>query len=83
MKLIHPDGVWFVHPVAKEPYNKNLYPPCVYLKVAAIKIGLVYRRFVAVDDDKDLEDVMARKRLPSLLGPKDFLDWVKATYKDI
>jgi len=43
----------------------------------------LYRRFVAVDDDKELEDVMARKRLPSLLGPKDFLDWVKATYKDI
>ncbi len=43
----------------------------------------IYRRFVAVDDDNQLEDVMARKRWPSLLGPKDFVDWVKATYKDV
>ena len=43
----------------------------------------VYRQFVAVDDDKELEDVMARKKWPSMLGPQEFMDWVKATYKDI
>ena len=43
----------------------------------------LYRRFVAVDDDKELEDVMARKRWPSLLGPQEFIDWVKDTYKDV
>ncbi len=43
----------------------------------------VYRQFVAVDDDKELEDVMARKKWPSLLGPQEFMDWVKATYRDI
>lgn len=42
-----------------------------------------YRRFVVVDDDKKLEDVMARKKWPSLLGPQEFTDWIKATYKDI
>ncbi len=43
----------------------------------------VYRRFVSVDDDKKLEAVMARKKWPSLLGPQDFIDWVKTTYRDL
>jgi len=42
-----------------------------------------YRRFVMVDDDNELEDVMARKKWPALLGTQEFIDWVKATYKDI
>jgi len=40
----------------------------------------LYRRFVSVDDDKKLEEVMARKKWPSLLGPQDFIDWVKTAY---
>jgi len=43
----------------------------------------LYRRFVAVDDDKELDSVMTRKKWPSLLGPQEFIDWVKATYKEI
>jgi len=43
----------------------------------------LYRRFVAVDDDNDLGDIIERKKWPSLLGPQEFIDWVKATYKDI
>jgi len=43
----------------------------------------IYRRFVSTDDDKELEDVMVRKKWPSLLGPQEFIDWVKSTYKDI
>jgi len=43
----------------------------------------LYRRFVAVDDDNELEDVMARKKWPSLIGPQEFIDWVKATYQDM
>ena len=42
-----------------------------------------YRSFVAVDDDKDLEDVMDSRKWPSMLGPQEFIDWLKATYKDI
>jgi REP-associated tyrosine transposase len=42
-----------------------------------------YRRFVSIDDDKEIENVLAGKKWPSLLGPQDFLDWVKATYQDI
>lgn len=42
-----------------------------------------YRRFVAVDEDKEIEEVMGRNRWPSLFGPKDFMDWVKATYRGI
>jgi REP-associated tyrosine transposase len=42
-----------------------------------------YRRFVSVDDDKELEEIMASKRWPSLLGPKEFIDWAKATYQEI
>lgn len=41
-----------------------------------------YRRFISVDDDKELEDLMASKRWPSLYGPKDFIDWVKTTYRE-
>ena len=26
---------------------------------------------------------MARKKWPSLLGPQDFIDWVKITYRDL
>jgi len=43
----------------------------------------LYRRFVSVDDNKELEEVMARKKWPSLLGPQDFIDWVKTTYRDL
>jgi len=42
-----------------------------------------YRRFVAVDSDKELQALMDGKRWPSLIGPKDFIDWVKLTYRDI
>ena len=42
-----------------------------------------YRSFVAVDDDKDLEDAMDSRKWPSMLGPQEFIDWLKATYKDI
>lgn len=39
----------------------------------------LYRRFVSVGGDKKLEEVMARKKWPSFLGPQDFIDWVKTT----
>lgn len=42
-----------------------------------------YRSFVAVDNDKDLEDAMDSRKWPSMLGPQEFIDWVKATFKDI
>lgn len=40
-----------------------------------------YRRFVAVDDDKELEKVMARKKWPSLLGAKDLFDAIDRNYQ--
>ena len=43
----------------------------------------LYRRFVSVDDDKKIEEIMARKKWPSLLGPQDFIDWVKITYREL
>jgi len=43
----------------------------------------LYRRFVSVDDEKNFEEIMARKKWPSLLGPQDFIDWVKTTYQDL
>ena len=43
----------------------------------------LYRRFVSVDDDQKLEEIMTRKKWPSLLGPQDFIDWVKTTYRDL
>ncbi len=41
-----------------------------------------YRRFISADDD-ELSGIIDRKRWPSLLGPKAFLDWVKASYRDL
>ena len=42
-----------------------------------------YRSFVAVDNVKDMEDAMDSRKWPSMLGPQEFIDWVKATFKDI
>ena len=68
----------------EETYNLRGVPEVLDLLTDDRKSQIrIYRRFVAVDDDNQLEDVMARKRWPSLLGPKDFVDWVKATYKDV
>jgi len=42
-----------------------------------------YRRFVAIDEDDKLLRTMGRKKWPSLLGPQEFIDWVKTTYRDL
>jgi len=42
-----------------------------------------YRRFVSADDNKDFQKLMTGKKWPSMLGPEDFTDWVKSTYKEI
>jgi len=41
-----------------------------------------YRRFISTDDD-DLSDLLDRKRWPTLIGPKSFLDWAKITFRDL
>lgn len=42
----------------------------------------VYRRFVAVEDEDKTSGIMEGKRWPSLLGPQDFINWVKTVYRD-
>ena len=42
-----------------------------------------YRRFVAIDEDEKLLRTMDRKKWPSFLGPQEFIDWVKTTYRDL
>jgi len=42
-----------------------------------------YRRFVAIDEDEKLLRTMERKKWPSLLGPQEFIDWVKSSYRDL
>jgi len=39
-----------------------------------------YRKFM-VDADDNLSGIIDQKRWPSLLGPKTFIDWVKASYR--
>ena len=41
-----------------------------------------YRRFIATEDS-ELTNIVDRKRWPSMLGPKDFIDWVKTSYRDL
>jgi len=40
------------------------------------------RLLLAATND-DLTDIIDRKRWPSLLGPKTFIDWVKASCRDL
>ena len=39
-----------------------------------------YRRFVAIESDEEIAGVLERKKWPSVLGPKTFIDWVKGNY---
>ena len=38
---------------------------------------------MAIDEDDKLLRTMERKKWPSLLGPQEFIDWVKTTYRDL
>jgi len=39
-----------------------------------------YRRFVSVENNKEIAGVLEGKRWPSVLGPQSFVDWVKGQY---
>ena len=39
-----------------------------------------YKRFISVETDKELSEIIERKRWPSIMGPSDFIDWVKGKY---
>lgn len=39
-----------------------------------------YRRFMSAADDDEWSAVIDGKRWPSVIGPKDFLDWIKGNY---
>lgn len=39
-----------------------------------------YRRFMTAPDDDELSAVIDGKKWPSVIGPKDFLDWIKGNY---
>jgi len=41
-----------------------------------------YRRLLSADDNEKFEKMMTAKKWPSILGPQDFIDWVKSTYKE-
>ncbi|MBU1056538.1 MAG: transposase [Proteobacteria bacterium] len=40
----------------------------------------IYRQFVSVEKDDNIYQVIEAKKWPSILGPKNFLDWVKGKY---
>jgi putative transposase len=42
-----------------------------------------YRRFMAADEDEKITGILDHKKWPSLLGPRNFIEWVKATYQDL
>lgn len=39
-----------------------------------------YKRFMSVETDKELTETIESKRWPSIMGPSDFIDWVKGKY---
>jgi REP element-mobilizing transposase RayT len=39
-----------------------------------------YRKFMTADDGEAMAAVIEAKKWPSVIGPKDFLDWVKGKY---
>lgn len=39
-----------------------------------------YRQFVSIEDDDNITQVIEAKKWPSILGPENFLDWVKGKY---
>ena len=43
----------------------------------------LYRKFVAAEDDEILTRSLDQKKWPSMLGPQEFKDWVKLTYRSL
>ncbi len=39
-----------------------------------------YKRFISVENDKEIAEIIDKKRWPSIMGPSDFIDWVKGKY---
>jgi REP-associated tyrosine transposase len=39
-----------------------------------------YKRFMSVEPNKEITEIIERKRWPSIMGPSDFIDWVKGEY---
>jgi len=39
-----------------------------------------YKRFISVENDKKITEIIDKKRWPSIMGPSDFIDWVKGKY---
>jgi len=39
-----------------------------------------YKRFISVENDKEITEVIDKKRWPSIMGPTDFIDWAKGKY---
>ena len=45
-----------------------------------IHVFMVGERLVSIEDDDNVTCVIEAKKWPSILGPEDFLDWVKGKY---
>jgi len=39
-----------------------------------------YKQFMSVETDKELTEIIERRRWPSIMGPSNFIDWVKGKY---
>lgn len=39
-----------------------------------------YREFVAQDDSEEISGIFSKRKLPSVLGKDEFIDWVKRTF---
>jgi REP element-mobilizing transposase RayT len=39
-----------------------------------------YRKFIAIENDEEIADVLERKKCLSVMGPETFINWVKGKY---
>jgi putative transposase len=46
------------------------------------KVRQAYAQFMMEDDSEEISTLLTKKKLPSILGSEDFIDWAKATFYD-
>ena len=40
----------------------------------------LYRKFMSMEDEQKIDQIVARKKWPAMIGTADFIDWIKGKY---
>ncbi len=59
-----------------------LHKEFIFSLLTSTKQGWIkaYKKFMAVEDDDEINQIIKRKKWPTLVGPDEFIDWVKGKY---